>query len=215
MRLAHNPKAFSELPKPTTEAPLRILMSACMMGQGCGVDGTDYGMGGALSWLKANNRVHIVHFCPEAHSMGIPRTMPDLHGGDGRDFWKGQAKVLDESGAELSEQMAEGAKAMLAFAQEQRVQLCILTDMSAACGTQVIADGCRFDQPRAYQKGMGVAAAALSTAGFLVLAQRDHKSLGRLRAMIEPGFLAPEGLLDHHEHPWVLENLGYSDVHFG
>lgn len=80
--------------------------------------------------------------------------------------------------------------------------------MSAACGTQVISDGCRFDKPRAHRKGMGVAAAALSAAGFLVLAQRDHKSLGRLRAMIEPGFQAPEGLLDHHEHPWVVENLG-------
>ena len=208
MRLAHHPQGWAQLTAPTLDTPLRVLMSACMMGQGCGVDGTDYGMGDSLTWLKDNPRVHIVHFCPEAHSMGIPRTMPDLHGGDGRDFWKGQAKVLDETGAELSEQMAAGAKAMLAFAQAQRVQLCILTDMSAACGTQVISDGCRFDQPRAFQKGMGVAAAALSAAGLLVLAQRDHKSLGQLRALIEPGFVMPAGLLDHHEHPWVLENLG-------
>jgi uncharacterized protein YbbK (DUF523 family) len=183
-------------------------MSACMTGQGCGVDGTDYGMGGALIWLKENPRVRIVHFCPEAHSMGIPRGMPDLHGGDGRDFWQGGARVLDEKGGELSEEMAAGSKAMVVFAKEQQVQLCILTDMSAACGTQVISDGCRFDEPRGYRKGMGVAAAALSAAGFAVLAQRDHKSLARLRALIEPGFQPPEGLLDHHEHPWVVENLG-------
>lgn len=208
MRVAHHPERFQQLPTPTQELPLRVLMSACMMGQSCGVDGTDYGMGGALGWLKDNPRVHIVHFCPEAHSMGVPRGMPDLHGGDGRDFWQGQAKVLDETGADLSEEMAAGAEAMVAFAQAQEVQLCILTDMSAACGTQVIADGCRFDTPRRYRKGMGVAAAALSAAGLLVLAQRDHASLARLRALIEPSFQPPEGLLDHHEHPWVVENLG-------
>lgn len=208
MRLAHHPQGFEALPKPTCEQPLRILMSACIMGEPVGVDGSDNNLGGSLMWLKGNPRVQLVHFCPEAHAMGVPRTMPDLHGGDGRDFWRGQARVLDENGADLSAQMATGAQAMLAFANTHKVQLCILTDMSAACGTQVISKGCRFDQPRAYQRGMGVAAAALSEAGFPVLAQRDFESLARLRALIEPGFEAPEGLLDHHAHPWVVENLG-------
>ena len=68
MRLAHKPQAFSELPKPTPEQPLRILMSACMMGEPVGVDGSDNKMGGTLMWLKGNPRVKLVHFCPEAHT---------------------------------------------------------------------------------------------------------------------------------------------------
>ncbi len=207
MRLAHHPQALAALLS-ANEDTLVVLMSACMMGEGCGVDGSDNNMGGALPWLKTHPKVRIVHFCPEAHTMGIPRGMPDLHGGDGRDFWQGQARVLDETGGELSDAMRAGAQAMVAFARQQGVQLCVLTDMSAACGTQVISDGCRFDQPRRYRKGMGVAAAALSLAGFPVLAHRDHRSLAQLRAHLDPSFEVPEDLVDHHLHPWVVENLG-------
>lgn len=83
----------------------------------------------------------------------------------------------------------------------------ILTDMSAACGTQVISDGCRFDTPRRYQRGVGVAAATLIRAGVRVVAQRDFATLARLRTRAEPGYTPPPDARDHHEHPWVSENL--------
>lgn len=207
MRLVDQPGYLERLPRPTPEAPWRILVSGCMAGWGCGVDGTDYGMGGALGELFALPTVRTVPFCPEDVGLGTPRTMPDLHGGDGFDVLDGHARVLDEHGADLTAGMVAGARKMVDAAREADVHLAILTDMSAACGTQVISDGCRFDEPRRYRRGSGVAAALLSRAGIPVVSQRDHATIGRLRALLEPGHEPDPAAVDHHEHPWVLEHL--------
>jgi hypothetical protein len=80
--------------------------------------------------------------------------------------------------------------------------------MSAACGSQVISEGCRFDEPRRYQRGVGVACALLLRHDVAVVSQRDHRTLGLLRARLEPGFEPDPGALDHHETRWVREHLG-------
>ena len=190
---------------PTVDDPLRVLVSACMTGALCGVDGTDYGMGHTLDDFGALENVRLIAFCPEDHALGTPRTMPDVHGGDGRDVLNGRARILDEHGADLTTKMIEGADAMLAFARASRVEIAILTDMSAACGTQVISEGCRFDEPRKYQRGVGVAAARLLEAGLPVVSQRDFATLARLRARLDPTYTPDPEARDHHMHPWCLE----------
>ena len=96
---------------------------------------------------------------------------------------------------------------MVAFAKEARVELAVLTDASAACGSQVISDGCRLVPVRRHQKGVGVAAAALLEAGIAVVSQRDFRTLALLRARLDPGYEPPDDARDHHEHPWTLEHL--------
>ena len=54
-------------------------------------------------------------FCPEDHRLGTPRTMPDLHGGDGHDVLDGTARVRDEHGADLTEALLAGADSALAW----------------------------------------------------------------------------------------------------
>lgn len=207
MLLAYHPELLAKLRTPTSEDPLRLLVSGCLAAWPCGVDGTDYGMGQSIASLIALPTVRALAFCPEQHALGTPRTMPDLHGGDGVQLLSGKAKVLDEHGADLSEKMIEGARAMLAFAQKERAELALLTDMSAACGSQVISEGCRFDAPRRYQKGVGVATALLLEAGIAVLSQRDFLTLAKLREKLEPGYVAGPDLRDHHQHPWTTEHL--------
>ncbi len=73
---------------------------------------------------------------------------------------------------DLTATMIEGAQAMLAFAQQAGAELAILTDMSAACGSQVISDGCRLLAERRWQKGVGVATAMLLDASIPVVPQR-------------------------------------------
>lgn len=76
-RLAHDPGAIDRLRQPTAADPWRVLLSGCMAGWRCGVDGTDYGMaGGAPSWL-ASPLVRVLPFCPEDVGLGTPRRMPD------------------------------------------------------------------------------------------------------------------------------------------
>ncbi len=93
------------------------------------------------------------------------------------------------------------------FALARRAELAILTDMSAACGSQVISLGCRLVPVRRFQKGVGVATAMLLEAGIPVVSQRDFQTLGRLRLRLDPTFVPRDELRDHHEHPWTVEHL--------
>lgn len=213
MLLAYHPEILENLRPPSVEAPWRVLVSGCIAGWGCGVDGTDYGMANSMQELLSLPTVQVLPFCPEQHSLGTPRTMPDIHDGDGVDVLEGRAKVLDEHGRDLTQAMIDGAMAMVAFAQANQAELALLTDMSAACGSQVISDGCRLIELRRYRKGVGVATAALLKIGLPVVSQRDYRTLARLRACLEPEFSPPLQSLDHHEHPWTLVHLPESHPH--
>jgi uncharacterized protein YbbK (DUF523 family) len=207
MLLAHHRALIRDLRDPLEAAPWRVLVSGCIAGWRCGVDGTDNGLGTSLADLVILPTFSAFPFCPEQYSLGTPRTMPDIHGGDGVDVLAGRARIFDEHGDDLTAKMIEGAHAMLAFARETCAELAILADMSAACGTQVISDGGRFVQLRRYRKGVGVAAALLLEARIPVVSQRDFCTLALLRARLEPGYQPPVDVLDHHEHPWTLEHL--------
>ena len=69
----------------------------------CPVDGLGAGKPG---WLD-DPRVRCIPFCPEDHGLGTPRTMPDLHGGDGYAVLDGTAQVLDEHRVDLTERMLD------------------------------------------------------------------------------------------------------------
>lgn len=207
MLIAHHREIIDALRAPSAEDPWRVLLSGCLAGLPCGVEGTDYGLGAVLADLLALPTIRALPFCPEQHALGTPRTMPDIHGGDGFDVLAGRAKIFDEHGVDLTEKMIEGARAMLEYAQREKVELAILTDMSAACGSQVISLGCRLVPVRSYQKGVGVATAVLLEAGIPVVSQRDFFTLARLRAQLDPGHVIPADARDHHEHAWTLEHL--------
>lgn len=207
MLLAHHRSLVEALREPTEGDPWRVLFSGCLAGWQCGVNGDDYGLGATVADLITSPKLKLLPFCPEQHAMGTPRTMPDLHGGDGFDVIAGRARVLDEHGRDLTDAMLDGARAMLAFARESRAELAILTDMSAACGSQVISDGCRLVADRRWQKGVGVATAMLLEAGVSVVSQRDFKTLALLRARLDASYVVPDGLRDHQDHPWVVEHL--------
>jgi uncharacterized protein YbbK (DUF523 family) len=205
--LAHHRELIAALREPTGSEPWRILVSGCLAGWTCGVDGTDNGVGACLAELIALPTVSLLPFCPEQHALGTPRATPDIHGGDGFDVLAGRAKVLDEHGADLTDGMLAGARAMLAFARASHAELAILTDMSAACGSQIISNGSRSAIDRRYRKGVGLATALLLDAGIPVVSQRDFHTLALLRARLEPGYVPPPDLRDHHEHAWTALHL--------
>jgi len=209
MHLPHSREHIDLLRCPTPADPWRVLISGCIAGWQCGVDSTSYGMEKTLPDFMQLPLVKAIPFCPEDVALGTPRTMPDIHGGDGEDVLEGNAQVLDEHGTDLTEAMIRGAEAMLEHARAHRVELAILTDMSAACGSQVISLGCRLVEDRRHQLGRGVAAALLLRNGFAVVSQRDYRTLGLLHARLEETFRPDPDARDHHEHPWVIEHLGF------
>lgn len=190
------------LRRPSTADPLRVLVSACLTGVACGFDGTANGEYPSVLRLLSYDTVRLIRFCPEEFSFGSPREMCDIHGGDGRDVLRGKARVLTESGVDWTDGMIRAAERMLDVARRERVELAVMMDISAACGSQVIYDGNRFAPEKKYQIGAGVAAALLLENGFQVISQRDFASLEILYAKIDPQHVVDESAIDHHETDW-------------
>lgn len=193
---------LKQLRKPTPEIPLRILMSACLAGVTCGYDGTANGVyPGALKLLTYPN-VQIVRFCPEEFAFGSPREMCDIHGGTGMDVLEGNAKVLTETGKDWTQGMIAASEKMLELAQKEQIELAVMMDVSAACGSQVIYNGNRFSENKVYQIGAGVCAAQLLRNGFQVISQRDFASLELVYAKLDPNHVIDQTRIDHHETDW-------------
>ena len=111
----------------------------------------------------------------------------------------GRARVLSDTGEDLTDGMFRGAEAMLRLAQQEEVRLAILMDISAACGSQVTY-GDRRTAP--HQIGQGVAAALLIRHGIPVVSQRDHRTLNRVFHAVDPSHALRDDLIDHHEVEW-------------
>ncbi len=193
---------LQQLRVPTRDNPLRILMSACLTGVTCGYDGTANGSYPTALKLLGYENVRIVRFCPEDFSFGTPREMCDIHGGTGMDVLAGKAKVLSESGKDWSEGMIKASEKMLQIARQEDIELAVMMDISAACGSQVIYEGNRFAGNKVYQVGAGVCAAQLMRNGFKVISQRDLASLEILYSKIDSSHLIDPSKKDHHETDW-------------
>ena len=193
-----------QLRTPTLQDPLRVLVSACLIGTRCAVDGGTYGEYPSVLKLMASPLVRLVPFCPEDFSFGTPREMCDCYGGDGHAVLDGRARVLTSTGVDWTAGMIRAAERMVAVARAADTELCVMMDISAACGSQVIYDGNRYAENKSYQIGMGVCAALLTRSGFRVVSQRDFASLELLYQRIDPTHVIDPEARDHDQHPWTL-----------
>ncbi len=194
-------------PSFSESSPLRLIVSACLRGVACGVDGSSYGAPYShTERLFRLPNVQVVTFCPEDFAFGTPRATPDIHGGDGFDVLDGRARVLSDIGIDWTESMIVAARTMLAKARSGRVHLAILMDISAACGSQVIYTGARSHGH--YRAGQGVCAALLIRNGIKVVSQRDHRTLDCILKKLDPAHRPNPNAQDHHETPWFVETFG-------
>jgi uncharacterized protein YbbK (DUF523 family) len=187
-------------PEFTPDQPLRVLVSGCLAGLAAGADGTTYGAHPHIAELVSLPNVKAMPFCPENFSFGTLRAVCDIHGGDGNDVLAGRARVLTPQGEDWTDGMIAAAHEMLRIAQNNRSDLAVLMDMSAACGSQVIHNGTRPNAP--YQAAQGVCTALLVQEGIPVVCQRDFKTLDRIRCRLEPGRKPTFDLRDHHQIEW-------------
>lgn len=193
---------LQQLRTPTKNNPLRILLSACLMGINCAYDSSAYGEYPSVLKILQYDTVKFIKFCPEDFSCGTPRALSDIHGGTGFYVLDGKAKVLSEKGKDWTKGMIKAADKMLEIAQKKAIELAILMDISAACGSQVIYDGNRLSENKVYQIGAGVSAAQLIRNGFKVISQRDYAALEILYAKIDPSHQIDLSKCDHHETDW-------------
>ena len=189
---------------PTKENPLRILVSACMIGIKCGIDGTAYGEYPSVLKLMNYDTVKLISFCPEDFSFGTPRAMCDIHGGTGLDVLEGKAKVLTSDGIDWTEGMVKASEKMLEVARTNDIELAIMMDVSAACGNHVIYDGNRYAENKKYQIGMGVCGAQLHRAGYKIISWREYESLEILYSKIDSSHVINPEAKDFDEHEWYI-----------
>jgi len=182
-----------------------VLCSACLLGTLCGYDGTAYGDFPKTRNLREYPTVNVTTFCPEDFAFGTPRDLCDIEGGNGFDVLDGKASVLTQEGKDWTIELLKAAQRMLALAQQQSIELCILMDISAACGSQVIYEGSRLRKDKRYQAGPGVCAALLQRHGFPVISQRDYASLERLYAKLDPVYELDRRAIDHDQTEWYQQ----------
>ncbi len=187
---------------PTKENPLRILVSSCLLGVKCGVDGDNYGEYPSILKLLNYDHVKFIQFCPEDFAFGTPREMCDIYGGNGHDVLEGRAKVLTTSGIDWTNDMIRASEKMLEKALKYNIELAIMMDVSAACGNHVIYDGNRYAENKKYQIGMGVCGAQLHRAGFKIISWREYESLEILYSKLDPEHQIDPNAQDFDQNEW-------------
>jgi uncharacterized protein YbbK (DUF523 family) len=137
-----------------------VIVSACLAGITCRYDGTSCPDEEVLSLLEAHEALPV---CPEQlGGLPTPREPAEIQGGDGSDVLRGEAKVLDIKGQDVTSSFVRGASETLRIAHAAGVSEAILKAESPSCGCGRIIFRGRL------VAGDGVTASLLKENGFRV-----------------------------------------------
>ncbi|MFD6837546.1 DUF523 domain-containing protein [Streptomyces diastaticus] len=140
-----------------------VLVSACLRGVPCRFDGRDKAAGGLDAQLAGRR---VVAFCPEqAGGLATPRAAAELVGGDGHAVLEGRARVVDVTGADVTEAFVAGARRALDAARRTGCAEAVLMPRSPSCGRGEVYDG---EFRGVLVPGDGVTAALLERNGIAV-----------------------------------------------
>lgn len=147
-----------------------ILVSACLAGVKCKFNGSHSVVPAIAEMVRRGKAITI---CPELLG-GLPTPRPSLQiqGGNGYDVLEGKARVKTAAGEDVTEEFCEGAKMVLALAQELQPKLIILKEISPSCGSNFIKDGSFTGK---VIPGVGVTAALLKKSGFDIKSSDQFK----------------------------------------
>jgi|SRR5580704_2478502 uncharacterized protein YbbK (DUF523 family) len=115
----------------------KILVSACLLGRPVRYDGSAKTLvHQALERWKAEDR--LVTLCPElAAGFSTPRPQAEIDGGQsGREVLSGRARVIEATGADVTDLYIVGAQAALLLAQANDCRFALLADGSPSCGSR-------------------------------------------------------------------------------
>ena len=148
----------------------KILVSSCLLGNKVRYNGQDLACDNELlkKWVQEGRTVSV---CPEVSAgLPIPRAPAEIQNGNGEDVLKYHARVVENTGQEVSRQFISGAKNVLRLCQEHQIRIAILTESSPSCGSSTIYNG-KFSKTK--KEGFGVTAALLMQNGVRVFSQHN------------------------------------------
>ncbi len=142
-----------------------IIVSACLVGLCTRYKGDDNLVTAVRELVERGEAIPV---CPEQLG-GLPTPRPPAYfaGGDGGAVLAGTARVVTESGDDVTAQFVRGAEETLKLARTAGATRAILKDRSPSCGCRsVTLEG-------ELRPGMGVAAALLAGNGISIESEED------------------------------------------
>ncbi len=113
----------------------KILVSACLMGLKVRYNGKEKAqMTHQLARWQQEQRL-VIH-CPElAAGLPVPRPPAEIMSAEGKDVMRGQARIIENTGTDVTGHYQLAAWLALRAAQEAGCTAALLTDGSPTCGT--------------------------------------------------------------------------------
>ncbi|MCM7511292.1 DUF523 domain-containing protein [Enterobacter hormaechei] len=152
----------------------KILVSACLMGLKVRYNGKEKAqMSQQLALWQQEQRL-VIHYPELAAGLPVPRPPAEIVSADGRDVMCGQARIIENTGTDVTAHYQLAAWLALRAARESGCAAALLTDGSPTCGSQFIYNGSFSNQ---LTSGMGVAASLLSDHGIAVFSETQFAEL--------------------------------------
>lgn len=149
-----------------------IIVSSCLAGECCRYNGTHRLIDKVKELVEENKAMMI---CPElAGGFTTPREPAEIVGGTGEDVLRGNARVIEKSGMDVTTLYLDGAYKALKLAKNVKATLIILKEDSPSCGSHMIYNG-EFSNRKI--AGNGVTAALLQKEGFKVISEHQLSEL--------------------------------------
>lgn len=115
------------------------VVSACLIGCECRYDQKSC-LDAQLEELLREGKA--IPVCPEQlGGLPTPRPPAEIIGGDGYDVLDGKARIVDQTGADVTEEFLMGARQALKLAQTVGATSAILKENSPSCGSSFVYDG--------------------------------------------------------------------------
>lgn len=156
--------------QPMPVEPSRTLVSACLAGAACRYDGRARPDAGAIALVNDG----AIPVCAEVLAgFSTPRPAAEIVSGDGEDVLDGRARVIENTGEDVTQAFIDGARRAADLATQRGVTHAVLQGCSPSCGCTSIYDGTNTGTQR---PGMGVFAAELRRRG-LTLEERRGRAI--------------------------------------
>ena len=137
---------------------MKIMVSACLLGENCKYDGGNNRNEALLEMIAGHE---VIPVCPEVlGGLSVPRTPAEIVNGE----------VINRNGESVDEAFRKGADMALELAQREKPDLIILQSRSPSCGVKQIYDGTFTGT---LIPGQGVFAELAQKAGFRVVDVED------------------------------------------
>ena len=151
---------------------IRLLMSACLVGQCCRWDARNGKSCVTPRLHKMLSAGEVAVICPEcAGGLDVPRPASEIEPGrTAADVLAGRGRVINTAGADVTEAYVKGAQAALELVKKHGIRVAILKAKSPSCGRDAVYDGTFSGN---LIPGEGVAARLLREAGVRIFDENE------------------------------------------